>query len=76
MQTPCFNRVAEIDIMLKKAIPDIFQREKPKNENDFNDKLHGILSTRGEFTREYPVLLFGLSSYKADQAQGDLIRDC
>jgi len=73
MKSPIFNRVSEIDTILKKAIPDIFQREKPKNENDFNDKLHGILNVHSEFTREYPVLLFGLSSYKADQAQGDLI---
>lgn len=73
MQTPCFNRVLEIDAILKKAIPDVFQREKPKNENDFNDKLHGILNVHDKFTREYPVLLFGLSSYRADQAQGNLI---
>lgn len=73
MQTPCFNRVAEIDNILKKAIPDIFQREKPKNENDFNDKVHGILSVHSEFTREYPILQFGLSSYKADQGQGNLL---
>jgi len=73
MQTPFFNRVEEIDAILKKAIPDIFQREKPKNENDFNDKLHGILNAYGEFTREFPSLLFGLSSYRADQAQGDLV---
>lgn len=73
LQTPFFNKVIEIDAILKQAIPDIFQREKPKNENDFNDKLHGLLSVHSEFTREYPVLLFGLSAYKADQAQGDLI---
>ena len=73
MQTPFFNRVVEINSILKKAIPDIFQREKPKSENDFNDKLHGILNIHDEFTREYPVLLFGLSSYRADQAQGNLI---
>ena len=73
MQAPCFNRVMEIDSILKKALPDIFQRERPKNENDFNDKLHGILNLHDEFTREYPVLSFGLSSYRADQAKGDLI---
>lgn len=73
MQTPFYNRVVEIDAILKRAIPDIFQREKPKNENDFNDKLHGLLNVHSEFSREYPVLQFGLSSYRADQAQGDLI---
>lgn len=73
MQTPCFNRVMEIDKILKRAIPDIFQREKPANENDFNDKIHAILNVHDEFTREYPVLLFGLSSYRADQSHGNLI---
>ena len=53
MKSPIFNRVAEIDAILRKAIPDIFQREKPKNENDFNDKLHGILNLHNEFTRGY-----------------------
>jgi len=73
MQTPFFNRVSEIDVILKKAIPDIFQSEKPKNEDDFNAKLHGVLNVHSEFTREYPVLQFGLSAYRADQAQGNLI---
>ncbi len=73
MQTPFYNRVIEIDAILKRAIPDIFQREKPKNENDFNDKLHGLLNVHSKFSREFPVLQFGLSSYRADQAQGDLI---
>jgi hypothetical protein len=73
LKSPIFSRVTEIDAILRKAIPDIFQREKPKNENDFNDKLHGLLNVDSAFTREYPVLLFGLSSYKADQAQGNLI---
>lgn len=73
MQTPCYNRVMEIDAILKKAIPDTFHRERPKNENDFNDKIHAILNVHDEFTREYPVLLFGLSSYRADLGQGNLI---
>lgn len=73
MQTPFYNRVLEIDTILRRAIPDTFQREKPKSENDFNDKLHGLLNVHSEFLREYPVLQFGLSSYRADQAQGDLV---
>ena len=73
MQTPCYNRVMEIDAILRRAIPDTFQRERPTSENDFNDKIHAILNVHDEFTREYPVLLFGLSSYRADQGQGNLI---
>lgn len=76
MKTPCFNRVEEIDSILNQTLPVIFQREKPKSENDFNDKVQGLLSMHDEFTREYPVLIFGLTSYKADHANGDLIIEC
>jgi hypothetical protein len=72
-QRPFSRRVEEIDAILNRVLPATFQREKPKNENDFNDKLEGLLKVRGEFSREYPVLQFGLSAYKADHAQGDLL---
>ena len=73
LQTPIYIRVEEINAILSKAIPDMFQREPPKNENDLNDKLHSILNTSGKFTREYPVIQFGITSYKADQAQDYLL---
>ena len=73
LNSPFHNRVEEIDAILKKAMPDMFQREKPKNENDLNDKIHAILSVHENFTREYPTLGFGLSAYRADHANGDLI---
>lgn len=56
-----------------KNVADMFQRERPKSENVFNDTIHSILSVHDEFTREYPVLLFGLSSYRADQGNGNLV---
>jgi hypothetical protein len=73
MNTPFYNRVVEIDSILRRSIPDIFQNDKPKNENDFNAKLHGLLNVQDDFLREYPVLQFGLSSYRADQSQGNLL---
>ncbi len=73
LNTPIQVRVNEIDAMLRKAIPMSFQREKPKNETDMNDKIQGLLSTQGAFTREYPVLQFGETAYKADHAKEGLI---
>ena len=62
-----------MDTILRKAIPMSFQREKPKDENDMNDKVQALLSTQGEFTREYPALQFGETAYKADHAKDGLI---
>jgi 7-cyano-7-deazaguanine synthase in queuosine biosynthesis len=73
MKSPIFNRVEEIDTILKKAIPEMFQRERPKNENDLNDKIQAILGTNGNFARENPSIAFGITSYRADHAQDELI---
>jgi len=56
-----------------KTIPVLFQREKPKNENDFNDKIQAVLSTQGKFDREYPALKFGITNYRADHSQDVLL---
>ena len=73
LKTPIHIRVNEIDIELRKAIPLLFQREKPKDENDMNDKVQGLLSTKGGFSREYPSLQFGETAYRADHAKDGLI---
>lgn len=73
LETPIQIRVNELDTVLRKAIPLSFQREKPKDENDMNDKVQALLSTQGEFTREYPSLQFGETVYKADHAKDGLI---
>jgi hypothetical protein len=73
LRSPIFNRVYEINNALLKAIPLMFQREKPKNENAFNDRIQTMLSTYGKFEREYPILQFGITSYKADHSQDYLI---
>lgn len=76
MKTPFFNRVEEIDAILKKSIPVSFQREKPKSENDLNDKVGALLNVHEQFTREYPVIQFGTSSYRADHGSGNLVIEC
>jgi len=73
LSSPVQNRVSEIDALLRKAIPITFQREKPKSENDFNDKIQGLLRIQGNFSREYPVLQFGETAYKPDHAQDGLV---
>jgi hypothetical protein len=74
LRTPIAIRVAEIDTVLRKSIPLLFHSELPKNENDFNDKVQVLLTAAGEnFSREYPVLLFGISSYRADLSQDQLV---
>ena len=67
LKTPTQIRVEEIVKVLRKSIPQAFSAVKPKNENDFSDKVQAFLSAASHnFTREYPVLQFGLSSYRAD----------
>ena len=74
LKTPTLIRVDEIDRVLRTSIPQAFHKEKPKNENDFNDKVKALLDAAGNsFTREYPVLRFGISSYRADIADEGLI---
>jgi len=71
--SPTLSRVLEIDKYLRIAIPMMFQRTQPTSENDLNDKIQALLSTKGDFEREYPVLQFGTTSYKADHSQDVLL---
>jgi 7-cyano-7-deazaguanine synthase in queuosine biosynthesis len=73
LNTPFIIKVSNIDTILRSAIPKMFQREKPKSENDFNDKLSALLNTEGEFAREYPALAFGITTYKPDHSQDTLL---
>lgn len=73
LQTPVALRVTEIDLILRSAIPLAFQKNRPVNENEFNDTVQAILNSHGNFTREYPVIKFGLTTYKADHGEGNLL---
>jgi len=74
LKTPTQIRVEEIDKILKASIPQAFYTAKPQNENDFSNKIQALLTAAGgDFTREYPVLRFGISSYRADLSEDSLI---
>jgi hypothetical protein len=46
---------------LSTSIPIIFQKNKPKDENDFNDKVEGLINVeRSDYEREFPSICFGL----------------
>lgn len=67
LKTPFERRIEEIDKKLKLSLPLLFNTEKPKNENDFNDKIIGLLQSAEErWLREYPTLKFGITQYRAD----------
>lgn len=47
---------------LSQAIPTMFSKNRPKDENDFNDKLNGLLrNDQEDYRREFPVTSFGLA---------------
>lgn len=74
LETPFALRVVEIDSILRLSIPIAFQREKPNDENDLNDKIQALLCTsENRFSREYPIIEFGLTAYRADHAEGSLL---
>jgi hypothetical protein len=73
LKTPFQTKVEEIDIFLKDKIRIMFQRVKPENENDFNDKIESLLSGLGLFDREFPPLKFGITKYIPDHSQDGLL---
>lgn len=74
LKTPMDIKVFEIDDILRRNIPIMFQAEKPKNENDMNNKIKALLgASNKKYFREFPVLKFGITSYRADLSQEELI---
>ena len=74
LKTPFQRRIEEIDKKLQVSIPLMFNTEKPKNENDFNDKIISLLKTADErWLREYPTIAFGITSYRGDGYYDGLI---
>ena len=74
LKTPFERRVEEIDKRLRDNIPMLFRTGKPKNENDFNDKIVALLQSNTErWLREYPVIVFGITNYRADSSCDGLI---
>ena len=74
LNTPIQIRVKELDKALRTSIPQVFHASAPKDENDFNNKVKALLTAAGKnFSREYPALKFGFSSYRADLFEDALI---
>ncbi len=56
-----------LSVHLKQAIPLMFARNRPKDENDFNDKVHGLIqNNHDDYRREFPVTSFGLAKVIPD----------
>lgn len=67
LKTPYERRIEEIDKKLMLSLPLLFNTEKPTSENDFNDKIVGLLQSADErWTREFPTIKFGITHYRAD----------
>lgn len=74
LKSPFERRASEINDALQRGLPIMFKTEKPKNENDFNNKVVALLSTGNErWTREYPIISFGITNYRADSSCDGLI---
>jgi 7-cyano-7-deazaguanine synthase in queuosine biosynthesis len=59
LKSPITRLVDDICTRLARAIPLCFQGQKPANENDFNDKVDGLLNGWcKEFEREHPSVSF------------------
>ncbi len=72
LKTPVDRLVDDICRRLRKAIPVVFRKNQPKNENDFNDKVEGILnSDKPQFEREHPQVAFGMAKARPDHSSRD-----
>jgi len=69
LKSPLTRFVDDVSEKLKQSIPIIFQRNPPKDENDFNDKVSGILATgQQKLEREHPSIPFALAKAVPDHS--------
>ena len=67
LREPIARLVASIEDHLTTAIPLTFRGVSPKNENDLNDKIEGLLNSRREdLQREHPSLPFARAGVVPD----------
>jgi 7-cyano-7-deazaguanine synthase in queuosine biosynthesis len=63
---------SSIITMIKRSVPIMFRNNPPANENDFNDKLDGILNAeKDQFIREFPGIPFALTKSIPDHSDYD-----
>lgn len=69
LREPVMLLADSICLGLNKAIPIAFRKNKPKDENDFNDKVEAILSDkRSDYEREFPLISFAHATAKPDHS--------
>ena len=69
LKEPVSRLVSDVCERLRKSVPMTFQKNRPKDENDLNDKVSGILNTdRERFEREHPSVRFALAKAVADHS--------
>lgn len=68
-KTPIQRLVKQINSKLINSIPTIFKTNTPINENDFNDKVNGLLTSESEnYQREFPTISFALAKTIPDHS--------
>lgn len=69
LKTDSQRLVEKICQKLADALPIIFQKNAPKDENDLNDKIHGILQGEAEgYGREFPSVSFAMAKTVLDHS--------
>ena len=69
LKEPVLRLVSDVCERLKMSVPLTFQKNRPKDENDLNDKVSGILNTESErYEREHPSVRFALAKAVADHS--------
>jgi hypothetical protein len=69
LKTPVLWLVENVCTKMKVAVPVAFQKNGPKDEPDFNDKVSAILNAEKEyFEREYPAIRFGIATTIPDHS--------
>ncbi|TVL98617.1 MAG: hypothetical protein CV087_21055 [Candidatus Brocadia sp. WS118] len=70
LKPPVESLVKSICSRLDVGIPIAFQRVKPKNENDFNDKVSALInSEKDKYEREHPSIPFALARAIPDHSK-------
>lgn len=69
LKEPAKRLADTVSEKLSKAIPIAFGRNRPKDENDLNDKVHAIIEgEREEYDREFPLTPFALAKVVTDHS--------
>jgi len=72
LKEPAKRLADTVSEKLSKAIPIAFKKNKPKDENDLNDKVNAIIEgERKGYEREFPLTPFALAKVIVDHSYND-----